>query len=66
MNQVAEMLSKQGEQIQLYERRIAELEAMNRELQKMLTAKPVGGPKPVLGESSKSEPLFQLDSSMVS
>ena len=66
INQVAEMLSKQSEQIQIYERRIAELEAMNRELQKMLTAKSVVGPKPILGESSKSEPLFQLDSSMVS
>ena len=69
INQVAEMLSKQSEQIQIYERRIAELEAMNRELQKLLTAKPIFGPeplKPILGESSKSEPLFQLDSSMVS
>jgi hypothetical protein len=65
MNQVAEMLSKQGEQIQIYERRIAELEAMNRELQKLLSAKPVfekSFPTPMLGESSKSEPLFQLDS----
>lgn len=69
INQVAEMLSKQSEQIQIYERRIAELEAMNRELQKLLSTKPVFGPeplKPILGESSKSEPLFQLDSSMVS
>ena len=68
INQVAEMLSKQSDQIQIYERRIAELEAMNRELQKILTSKPVFGPepKPLLGESSKSEPLFQLDSSMVS
>jgi hypothetical protein len=74
INQVAEMLSKQSEQIQIYERRIVELEAMNRELQKLLSAKPVFGPEPptrpvltpTLGESSKSQPLFQLDSSMIS
>ena len=69
MNQIAEMLSKQSEQIQIYERRITELETMNRELQKLLSAKS-GSEKPVLtptlGESSKSQPLFQLDSSMIS
>jgi glycosyltransferase involved in cell wall biosynthesis len=68
INQVAEMLSKQSEQIQIYERRIAELEAMNRELQKLLSTKTVFGPQPppILGESSKSEPLFQLDAAMIS
>ena len=34
-----EMLSKQGEQIQTYERRIAELENINRNLQKVILEK---------------------------
>jgi glycosyltransferase involved in cell wall biosynthesis len=36
MPQIAEMLTKQGEQIHLYERRIAELEGINANLQKLL------------------------------
>ena len=36
MPQIAEMLTKQGEQIHLYERRIAELESINANLQKVL------------------------------
>jgi hypothetical protein len=39
MQQVADLLSKQGEQIQVYERRIAELEGINRSLQKLLMEK---------------------------
>jgi hypothetical protein len=39
MQQVADLLSKQGEQIQIYERRIAELEGINRSLQKLLMEK---------------------------
>jgi len=39
MQQVADLLSKQGEQLQVYERRIAELEGINRNLQKLLMEK---------------------------
>ena len=34
--QIAELLTKQGEQIQVYEKRIAELENINRNLQKLI------------------------------
>jgi glycosyltransferase involved in cell wall biosynthesis len=37
--QIVEMLSKQGEQIQVYERRIQELETINKSLQKLLSEK---------------------------
>jgi glycosyltransferase involved in cell wall biosynthesis len=87
MPQIAEMLTKQGEQIQVYERRIQELENINAQLQKLLAAKTVSSspkpattpsvtqpvqsvqslpspslPSPSVGESSKSEPLFRIDS----
>ncbi len=39
MPQVAEMLQKQGEQLQIYERRIQELENINAQLQRLLSAK---------------------------
>ena len=39
MQPVADLLSKQGVQIQVYERRIAELEGINRSLQKLLMEK---------------------------
>jgi hypothetical protein len=39
MPQIADMLTKQGEQIQVYERRIQELENINAQLQKLLAAK---------------------------
>lgn len=39
MSQIAELLTKQGEQIQVYERRIAELEGINKNLQKLLIEK---------------------------
>lgn len=77
MQQIAELLTKQGEQIQVYERRIAELEGINGNLQKLLIEKSglkdnslpstlqsmnaVYGPTPL----SKSEPLFKLDPSMI-
>jgi len=78
MQQIAELLTKQGEQIQTYERRIAELEGINGNLQKLLIEKSglkdnalpstlqsmnnVYGQKESL---SKSEPLFKLDQSMI-
>lgn len=84
MPQIAEMLTKQGEQIQVYERRIQELENINAQLQKLLAAKTASSspkpattpsvtqpiqslpspslPSPSVGESSKSEPLFRIDS----
>ena len=78
MQQIAELLTKQGEQIQAYERRIAELEGINGNLQKLLIEKSglkdnalpstlqsmnnVYGQKESL---SKSEPLFKLDPSMI-
>lgn len=60
--QVVEMLTKQNEQIHVYEKRIQELESINMQLQKMLAVKSQTTPVPVLGESSKSEPLFRIDS----
>jgi hypothetical protein len=69
MAQIADMLTKQGEQIRVYQERITELEGINLQLQKLLTTqKPSSSssvPRPVLGESSKSVPLFQLDESMI-
>jgi hypothetical protein len=78
MPQIAELLTKQNEQIQAYERRIAELEGINGNLQKLLIEKSglkdnalpstlqsmnnVYGQKEPL---SKSEPVFQLDPSMI-
>ena len=78
MPQIAELLTKQNEQIQTYERRIAELEGINGNLQKLLIEKSglkdnalpstlqsmnnVYGQKESL---SKSEPLFKLDPSMI-
>ena len=38
-NQIVELLSKQGQQIQTYERRIAELESINQNLQKLIMEK---------------------------
>lgn len=38
-NQIIELLSKQGQQIQAYERRIAELESINQNLQKLIMEK---------------------------
>jgi hypothetical protein len=67
MGQIADMLTKQGEQIRVYQARITELEGINLQLQKLLTTqKPSSSvPRPMLGESSKSVPLFQLDESMI-
>jgi hypothetical protein len=72
MAQIADMLTKQGEQIRVYQERITELEGINLQLQKLLTTtqKPSSSssssiPRPMLGESSKSVPLFQLDESMI-
>jgi hypothetical protein len=78
MQQIAELLTKQGEQIKAYEKRIAELESINGNLQKLLIEKSglkdnalpstlqsmnnVYGQKESL---SKSEPLFKLDLSMI-
>ena len=78
MPQIAELLTKQNEQIQTYERRIAELEGINGNLQKLLIEKSglkdnalpstlqsmnnLYGQKESL---SKSEPLFKLDPSMI-
>jgi len=77
MPQIAEMLTKQGEQIQVYERRIHELENINMQLQKLLSAKSAPQPlssvaplSPIFGHlpphplesSSKSEPLLRIDS----
>ena len=53
-----EMLSKQHTQIQIYERRIAELEAMNHRMQKVLLDKDLI--KPDSNPDSKTEPLFKL------
>lgn len=75
-----EMLSKQGEQIHAYERRIDELENINRNLQKLILEKTtqkgndvVYGPelpksqdiKTLYGPASKSDPLFKLDATMI-
>ena len=92
MAKQGEMLTKQGGQLQAYERRIVELETINRNLQKLLLEKSVPKednsqkpstlqemntvygpalPKATLTEkatpnpSSKSEPLFKLDPSMI-
>ena len=91
MAKQGEMLTKQGVQLQAYERRIAELETINRNLQKLLLEKSVPkddnsqkpsplqemntvyGPKimptptdnTTPNPSSKSEPLFKLDPSMI-
>lgn len=54
-----EMLSKQHTQIQIYEKRIAELEAMNHRMQKVLLEK--NGLTPHSNPDSKTEPLFKLD-----
>lgn len=54
-----EMLSKQHTQIQIYEKRIAELEAMNHRMQKVLLDKDLI--KPDSNPDSKTEPLFKLD-----
>ena len=54
-----EMLSKQHTQIQIYEKRIAELEAINHRMQKVLLDK--NGLKPDSNPDSKTEPLFKLD-----
>ena len=66
MQQIADLLSKQGEmlskqhvQIQIYEKRIAELEAINHRMQKVLLEK--NGLKPDSNPDSKTEPLFKLD-----
>jgi hypothetical protein len=70
--QVVEMLQKQGEQLHVYEKRIQELENINMQLQKLLATKTPtlqsaaaassAATVPLLGESSKSEPLFRIDS----
>jgi glycosyltransferase involved in cell wall biosynthesis len=77
MPQIAELLTKQNEQIQLCERRIAELENINANLQKVLMEKkhdnsvygPEFPPKPIREVPkailSKSEPLFKLDPTMI-
>jgi glycosyltransferase involved in cell wall biosynthesis len=79
MPQIAELLSKQGEmlakqteQIHAYERRIAELENINRNLQKLILDKTtqkdndiVYGPELHNPMTSKSEPLFKLDATMI-
>jgi glycosyltransferase involved in cell wall biosynthesis len=79
MPQIAELLTKQNEQIQLCERRIAELEGINANLQKLLIEKkndsnvvygPELPPKPIhevvpKAILSKSEPLFKLDPTMI-
>ena len=75
MPQIAELLTKQNEQIQLCERRIAELENINANLQKVLMEKKhdnsVYGPELPLKDKlpkailSKSEPLFKLDPTMI-
>jgi hypothetical protein len=72
MQQIADLLSKQGEmlskqevQIQIYEKRIAELETANQRLQKVLLEK--NSNKELLKLDSnpdsacKTEPLFKLD-----
>ena len=70
MPQIADLLSKQGEmiskqevQIQIYEKRIAELETMNQRMQKVLLEKNSNKEllKPDLNPDSKTEPLFKLD-----
>ena len=73
--QIAELLTKQNEQIQLCERRIAELENINANLQKLLMEKkhdnivygPELPPNEVVPKAilSKSEPLFKLDPTMI-
>jgi hypothetical protein len=63
LSKQTEMLSKQHEQIQIYERRIAELETMNHRMQKVLLEKDLLKPdlNPGLNPDSKTEPLFKLD-----
>lgn len=73
--QIAELLTKQGEQLQLYERRIAELENINQNLQKLILEKttqkigpPALTPDPIIYKPSpisKCEPLFKLDATMI-
>jgi glycosyltransferase involved in cell wall biosynthesis len=63
--QIAELLTKQGEQIHTYQRRIAELEGINRNLQKLLTEKKddsnvVYGPE-LYGLKSESKPRTLQD-----
>ena len=41
MQQIADLLSKQGEQLNVYERRIAELESINTNLQKLILEKSI-------------------------
>jgi len=53
LSKQGEMLSKQGEQLQAYERRIVELETINRNLQKLLMEK--SGPKEVKKPSTLQE-----------
>ena len=70
MQQIADLLSKQGEmlskqqtQIQIYEKRIAELETMNQQMQKVLLDKNLSKPDLNLKSNpdSKTEPLFKVD-----
>ena len=79
--QIIELLSKQSEQLQAYEKRIGELENINKQLQKIISEKPkilhneikpnyeslfkLEPQKPNLEPKSKSEPLFKLDPSMI-
>jgi hypothetical protein len=57
MTQVAELLSKQGQQLQAYERRIGELETINRNLQKLLLEKSV----PAEDKSQKPSTLQEMN-----
>jgi hypothetical protein len=50
--QIVEMLSKQGEQIQTYEKRILELEIINKSLQKRLIEKAAPNEKAALSEKA--------------
>jgi len=80
MPQIADLLSRQTEQIQVYERRIAELENINQRLQKQILEtsvlsqpnqitlvehKPTTLQEMNKNKMSKSEPLFKLDASML-
>lgn len=63
--QIAELLTKQGEQIHTYQKRIAELEGINRSLQKLLTEKKddshvVYGPE-LYGLKNESKPRTLQD-----
>ena len=80
--QIAEMLSKQGEmlskqgemlsiqheQVNAYKRRVAELENINRNLQKLILEKTTQKDNVVANmndPASKSDPLFKLDATMI-